>query len=131
MEDKTYKKLLKEKTALEKELEFKEEECAKKGISWDDMLKETGSLRLKITSLDQDMRLMQDPTMQFGKNWAGELIPLEIFVKKCEDSQYGEDLEGIGRYATETGVSDIYIYPSDVLDGKYRKDFSHILWLSK
>ena len=128
--EKLYRELIKENDTLTKQLSEKEDYCARNGMSWDDMIKETNDIRLKITENDRKARQIQDPTIQFGKNWNGELIPIDKFIKGCEVGDF-EDSNGVGRYATETGVSDIYIYPSDVLDNVYRKDFSHVLWLNK
>lgn len=125
-----YKELIKENEKLSEQLAQKEDECAKEGLSWDEMFEKTKDLRIKITLNDRNARLIQDPVMQFGKNWNGEFIPIEKFVKMCEDGLF-TDNDGIGRYATETGVSDVYIYPSDILDNLYRKDFSRVLWLNK
>lgn len=128
--EKTYKELVKENEELEKELETIEDSCAKKGMSWDDMLSETKDIRIKITQNDRKIRQIQSPTVQFGKNWNGELITLEEFIASVNSGVF-TDNDGLGRYATEVGVSDIYIYPSDILDNVYRKDFSHVLWLNK
>lgn len=125
-----YKELIKENEKLSEQLAQKEDECAKEGLSWDEMFEKTKDLRVKLTLNDRNARLIQDPVMQFGKNWNGEFIPIEKFVKMCEDGLFNDN-DGIGRYATETGVSDVYIYPSDILDNLYRKDFSRVLWLNK
>lgn len=128
--EKTYKELVKENEELEKELDSLEDSCAKKGMSWDDMLLETKDLRIKITQNDRKIRQIQNPTLQFGKKWNGELMTLEKFIASVNSGVF-TDNDGLGRYATEVGVSDIYIYPSDILDNVYRKDFSHVLWLNK
>lgn len=125
-----FSELTKQNEILLKQLAEEEEKCASEGLSWDKMFEKTKDIRVKITLNDRNIRLIQEPVIQFGKKWNGELIPIEKFIKMCKDSLFTDD-NGIGRYATETGVSDIYIYPSDILDNIYRKDFSHILWLNK
>lgn len=130
MENKTYKELLKANERLDKELAEKEDECAKKGLKWEEMLAETKDIRIQIAENDRKARNMKDPTMQFGKKWAGDLMTLEDFVNSVENGFF-VDNDGYGRYATETGVSDIHIYPSDVLDNEYRHDFSHVMWFNK
>lgn len=128
--EKTYKELVKEYEHLSTQLKDAEEQCAKKGVDWDEMLKETNEIRVKLLLNDQQQRLIKDPTMQFGKTWNGELIPIEEFVRICQNELYSDN-DGYGRYATEKGVSDVAIYPSDILDDKYRKDFSHVMWFNK
>lgn len=130
MENKTYKELLRANERLGKELTEKEDECAKKGLKWEEMLVETKDIRALIAENDRKLRNMQDPTMQFGKNWAGDLMTLENFVNSVENGFF-VDNDGYGRYATETGVSDIRVYPSDILDNDYRHDFSHVMWFNK
>jgi hypothetical protein len=41
------------------------------------------------------------------------------------------DYDGIGNYATNTQMSNIEIYPSDIKSGTYRKDFTHIVWFNR
>ena len=41
------------------------------------------------------------------------------------------DDDGYGKYASEKAVSNIEIYPSDILANKVRTDFSHIAWYNK
>lgn len=127
---KQYKEYIKENEKLSKQLAEKENECAKNGMSWDDMFKETLDIRIKITENDRQARLIQSPTMTFGKKWAGDLMSIERFIEDSKKETI-TDNDGYGKYATETGVSDIYIYPSDILEDKYRTDFSHVIWFNK
>ena len=41
------------------------------------------------------------------------------------------DSDGFGLYAARKGVSDIKIYPSDIIENSYREDFTHVLWINK
>lgn len=127
---KQYKEYIKENEKLSKQLSEKEDECAKKGMTWDEMFKETLDIRIKISENDRQARLIQDPTMTFGKKWNGELMSFERFIDGCKKELF-TDNDGYGKYATETGISDIYIYPSDILDEVYRTDFSHVIWFNK
>ena len=127
---KKYKEYKKELDSIKEELIREEDKCAADGLSYDEMIDKTRELRTKAAELDMNMRLIQSPTLQFGKNWNGDLMTIEEFINRCKNDLF-TDNDGLGRYATETGVSDIYIYPSDVLSDMYRKDFSHVLWLNK
>ena len=124
-----YKELIKENEKLTKEITQKEDECAKEGLSWEQMFEKTKDLRIKFTLNDRKARLIQEPSMQFGKKWNGKFYTLNEFINEVK-KEFLTDDNGVGRYATETGVSDIYVYPSDIFDDIYRKDFSHVLWLN-
>lgn len=127
---KTYQDYKNEYEKLLKKVKEQEDECAKKGISFEDMIAQTTDNRIQLSKISQEMRLLQDPVMQFGKQWKGEYYTLEEFVRTCEMDGFTDD-DGFGYYATEKGKSDILIYPSDVIDGKVRTDFSHVIWFSQ
>ena len=128
--DKTYEKLKSEYDQASKRLSDREEEFAKNGVEFDEMIEKTKSLRLKINEISREMRLLQSPTLEFGKEWKGDLMTLEEFIEECNNGIL-IDYDGFGYYATETGKSDIKIYPSDISMNKYRKDFSHVIWFNK
>ena len=56
MENKTYKELLRANERLGKELTEKEDECAKKGLKWEEMLVETKDIRALIAENDRKLR---------------------------------------------------------------------------
>jgi len=123
----TYKDYKKEQEKLTNQLHSKEDECAQKGLSFDEMIKETSDIRIQLYQISQEMRLLQEPTMTFDKQWKGEYYTLEEFIRTCELNGFTDE-DGYGYYATEKGKSDIPIYPSDVLDEKVRTDFTHVIW---
>jgi len=41
------------------------------------------------------------------------------------------DYDGYGFYATEDGMSDILVRPSDVQDGNIQEGWTHIVWLNR
>jgi len=60
----------------------------------------------------------------------GDLMTLENF----KDNVYCGgfiDSDGSGNYSTETEESDISIFPSDIKEGVYRDDFTHVVWYNK
>lgn len=126
---KTYEEIQKEIEHVKVRLLKAEDECAKKGLSFDEMILETIEDRKLVFNLDKDARLVQDPSVQYKKKWKGVLIPMEDFKEKCDGILTDED--GYGLYATETSVSDVKIYPSDILEKKYRSDFTHVMWFEK
>lgn len=128
--EKTYEKLKSEYEQLAKRLSDREEEYAKSGVEFEEMVEKTKTIRLKMNDISREMRLIQDPEIEFGKEWKGDLMTLEEFIDNCNNGLL-IDYDGFGYYATETGKSDIMIYPSDIAMDKYRKDFSHVIWFNR
>lgn len=126
----TYKELQKEKQKIEEILSKKTDECAKKGLDFDDMINETKEERNKLFSISKEMRLLQEPTVEFGKQWNGDTYTFEQFKKLCIDEDL-TDNDGYGYYATETAKSNVEIIPSDITENKYRNDFTHVIWFNK
>lgn len=123
----SYNDLKTEYDIVSQELSAKETDCAKRGLSYDDMANETRDLVSRKMSLSRKMRLIQDPQMQFGKKWKGKFFEFDKFVKLAKDGMITE-LDGNGLYASDRGVSDIEILPSDIYFNEYRKDFTRVLW---
>ena len=128
--EKKYQELMKKYEELEKKLGVIEDDCAKKNMPFDDMYKETYDIRNEMFSISQEARLLQEPTIEFGKTWKGSLYTMDEFKEMCLNNEI-TDNDGYGYYATETGKSNILIMPSDILENKYRTDFSHVIWLGK
>lgn len=122
-----YRALESKKANLMEKLEKEEEKYAKEGKDFDEMVSLTRELRLELFELDKDIRMVQPSRMQYNKKWKGEKFPLEAFVVQCQDGKFS-DTEGYGCYATETGLSDVKVYPSDIMEGKYRKEFPFVMW---
>lgn len=57
-------------------------------------------------------------------------MTIDEFVNDCREG-YFMDYDGWGHYGTEEMESDLSIYPSDVIDENYRKDFTHVYWYNK
>jgi len=60
----------------------------------------------------------------------GDLMTLQDFKECCECGGF-IDYDGYGYYSDGKMQSDIAIYPSDIMSGKYRKDFSHVVWFNR
>lgn len=60
----------------------------------------------------------------------GDHMKMEDFVECCKSGGF-IDYDGGGNYATEDKSTNISIYPSDVMSGDYRKDFSHVIWFNR
>jgi len=124
-----YEELKKEFERVEKQIKEEENRLAEKGVSFEEMISQTREKRVKLFSLSKEMRLLQEPTIQMKKKWKGELIELSKFSSLAKDGELTDE-EGYGVYATPNAVSDIKIYPSDVLAEKIRTDFTHVMWFT-
>lgn len=59
------------------------------------------------------------------------LMSFKEFEKWCKVGPIFTDYDGSGVYATKDKVSDIYIIPSDIISGIFRKDFDYVCWYNK
>lgn len=57
----------------------------------------------------------------------GDLMTLQKFVDSCKGGGFCNS-DGFGNYATKDKISNIEVYPSDIIAGVYRDDFTHIVW---
>ena len=73
---------------------------------------------------------LSEPLKGKGGRLVGDLMTLKDFITICSMGGFIDD-DGHGRYATATQESDLVIYPSDITSGKYRKDFTHVIWYNK
>jgi hypothetical protein len=103
------------------------EKCAKEGMTFSKFTEEAGTIFNEIYELEQQMRLIQSPIMEYGKEWQGVTYTLEDFKTQCEKNMLIDEM-GIGYYATENAKSDIRIYVTDIIDNVYRNDFTHVIW---
>ena len=78
---------------------------------------------------ERELKLIQDYELVPLDN-IGHLIPFDEFIDDCKFGGFtGND--GFGVYANKTQQSNIEINPSDITSGKYRKDFTHVMWYNK
>lgn len=132
MEDtqKSIEELVKENDSLFSEYQRISDEMAKEGKPWTELCDATEDIMMKIWMNKKRLRLLQNPSVVFGKKWKGKKYTLEEFKKLCEEHSLS-DSDGVGNYATETAKSDVEVYPSDITEGMYRKDFTHVIWFKK
>lgn len=126
----TYSDFASEYETICKEISEKENECAGKGMDFLSMVEETKELRKKAFVLSKEMRIRQEPNIKTGRKWKGQFFEFDAFIEFVK-AENVNDNDGYGYYATNGGVSDIFIYPSDIEFGLYRKDFSRVLWFNK
>lgn len=122
-----YNDLVREAKKIEKKIKEDEENLAKEGVSFDDMIEKTREDRVKLFKLSKEMRLIQDPGFQPKKKWKGKFMTMENFIKMCNEENITDE-DGYGFYTDKKVVTDIKIFPSDIMTEMYRKDFTEILW---
>ena len=64
-----YSKLKKEYDKLLRNIEEKEDDCARQNKSFEEMIELTEDERLRLFDISKEMRLIQDPVIQFGKTY--------------------------------------------------------------
>lgn len=130
--NKKIEKLKKEYNNLSSQREILMEECLKEGNSWEDFMKKAQEVSLMMNSIRQEINLIKDPELHYLKDdeITFQRLTLNDFKKMCKDGDITDD-DGYGKYASEKAVSNIEIYPSDILANKVRTDFSHIAWYNK
>ena len=128
-ENLSYRELKNECKKLQEEYDTLMDESLKKGDSFEDFFNIAKPIKEKLYFCGKYKRLKQDPTVEFGKEWKGSIFTLEKFINLVNDGMFIDE-DGVGYYATETGKSDIMIFPSDILEDLYRKDFTHIIWFN-
>lgn len=107
-----------------------EDDCVKKGLPFNEFEKLVRDEAEKLYFIRKYKRLQQDPIVEYGKEWKGDLFTLDKFKEMVMDGVF-LDSDGFGYYATESAKSDVVILPSDIKEGLIRDDFSHVIWFNK
>lgn len=128
--EKTYAQWKQEFNTLEIENVEQEDQCAKEGNTWQEMLLKTKGIKEKMAHADKMMRKLQEPSLTYNKKWKGTKMELAKFIEIVTANELS-DMDGEGYYATETAKTDIIIRPSDIKENIYRDDFPYILWFPK
>ena len=126
MNDK-YNELAREAKKIEKKIKEDEETFAKKGASFEEMIEATKEDRINLFRLSKELRLAQEPGFQPKKKWKGKFMTIDNFIKMCNEEGITDE-DGYGFYSDKKIVTDIKIFPSDIMTEMYRKDFTEILW---
>lgn len=126
----TYEELEREEDRLDERYNEISDECAKEGLKWDAFQEKAHDVREASYFVSKYKRLKQTPTVEYGKEWNGQIYTLEEFIKMCEVGGF-IDYDGFGNYATESAKSDIEVIPSDIKEKIYRTDFTHVIWFNR
>ena len=80
--------------------------------------------------LESELRLIETPKYFDPIESNDDVYTLKEFIEMCKDGDF-IDSDGFGEYAFEDKKSDIKIYPSDAMNSKIRKDFTHVVWYNR
>lgn len=106
-------------------------EMAGEGIPYDVACKwyDNQNVVSECAELSREIRVLENYELEPFPEY-GTLMSLEEFIAYCKTG-FLVNYDGTGKYATEDKMSNIYILPSDVVSGTYRKDFSHVIWFNR
>jgi len=93
-------------------------------ISWGVFLEMRAEHNKKVHDTVSKL-LNLEPIPQYG-----DIFTLDEFVKCVEDGSF-MDHDGSGNYATETGMSNKDVYPSDIKSGNIDRKWTHVVWFNK
>lgn len=74
-------------------------------------------------------RMVKEPTFKDIPKY-GDRMPLKEFIECCNVDGF-IDYDGSGNYVKDGMMSDISIYPSDIVSGDVRKDFDEVVWFNR
>lgn len=60
----------------------------------------------------------------------GDHRTLDMFIEDCESGMFTDD-DGYGRYASATEMFSKTVCPSDILDARINREFTHVVWFNK
>jgi len=128
-DEKTYDELVREHDRLESEYTSIETQCLKDNLTFNEFCDKAHDVKEKLYYIEKYMRLRQEPTITYGKEWGGKFMEFEEFKKQC-DTLYLTDTDGYGFYASESSKSDIIVIPSDITENIFREDFPYVIWFN-
>ncbi len=64
------------------------------------------------------------------KKGNGDLIQIDVFINTCEKGGF-INYDGFAMYSDGEKVSNIEIRPSDVVDGRVLRCYSHVVWYNR
>jgi hypothetical protein len=99
-------------------------------MTFSEFCEKAHDVKEKMFYLSKYIRIKQEPTITYGKEWNGDFITFDEFKKRCNTMYYTDD-DGYGFYASESSKSDVEIYPSDITENIFRTDFPYVIWFNK
>tara|TARA_R110000772_G_scaffold17946_3_gene50094 strand:+ start:206416 stop:206811 length:396 start_codon:yes stop_codon:yes gene_type:complete len=96
--------------------------------SWFDYENHMDDLWEKNAELGRQFRVIQPYEMNEAPS--GDVMTLKEFIENVECGGF-IDYDGSGYYTKDNLESNITIYPSDITNGMYRNDFTHVSWYNR
>jgi hypothetical protein len=84
----------------------------------------------KIMELDREKRMIQPYHLTDNISDSGDVMSLSIFINFCKSGCF-IDYDGSGFYIKNGKMTNISIYPSDVMCNSIRKEFDTIIWFNR
>lgn len=87
----------------------------------------------KCINLSKEIRRLEDEIeLEPFDELDDDIYTLKQFIGICKGGGF-IDYDGFGVYADKEKKmkTNIYVYPSDITSGKYRKDFPHVVWYNR
>lgn len=100
------------------------------GLNWDEFNEMLGPFSKKIGVASRNYRKIQTPKIVGDIPEYGDVMSLDEFISCCESGGF-IDYDGYGHYIKDGKETDIYIYPSDIIHGVFRDDFTQIVWYNR
>ncbi len=129
-QNETYKEYQKQLNEL---IKLRDEKMSKVNVpdfnSYTEWLRNMEPEQSQIAELSVKMRLIKIPEFDEIPDY-GDEMSLEAFIENCSVGNF-IDYDGFGYYATEDKMTDIRVYPSDITEGVYRKDFPKVVWFNR
>lgn len=79
--------------------------------------------------IKREIRKLKEPIYEDIPKY-GDHITMDEFVSACVHGFFC-DSDGFGFYATKDKMTNVEVYPSDILSVNYRKDFDYVVWFNK
>jgi len=98
-------------------------------LDWNEFNNYMSSTYDKVNRLSRELRMSITPEFEDLPIY-GNVMTLDDFLETCRDGGF-IDSDGSGNYVKNNKMSNINIYPSDILYDTIRTDFDTIIWFNK
>lgn len=129
-QNETYKQY---KRQMDELIKLRDEKISKVNMpdfdSYTEWLRTMEPEQSQINELNAKMKLIKAPEFEEIPDY-GDCMTIGDFIECCKDGNF-IDYDGFGYYATEDKMTDICVYPSEIMSGVYRKDFPKVVWFNR
>lgn len=97
--------------------------------TWEEFEKYSELEAKQVAELSRQKRMMMPYEMEEIPDY-GDVMSLEDFIVCCKEGNF-IDYDGYGQYAKDNMMSNVTIFPSDVVHNMIRKDFDTVVWFNR